>query len=72
MDYSLILISSICFLPLYSSGIIGLHHYSYFIGDNEIIEEKTQNILHVVVSIDAKKIVSDVLLFAVSVGTKQG
>jgi hypothetical protein len=59
------------FLPLYSSGIIGLHHYSYFIGDNQIVEEKTQNFLHVVVSIDVKKIVSDVLDFAIAVGMKR-
>lgn len=57
-------------LPLHYQGIIGLHHYSYFIGDNEIKEEKTQNFIHVVVSIDAKKIVSDILDFAVSVGIK--
>ena len=57
-------------LPLHYQGIIGLHHYSYFIGDNEIKEEKTLNFIHVVVSIDAKKIVSDILDFAVSVGIK--
>ena len=55
-------------MPCTVSGIIGLHHFSYYIGDNVIKEEMTGSRPHVVVSLDSGKLVSDVHRYAVEIG----
>ena len=45
-----------------------MHHYSYYIGDSEIRNERTGRLDHVVVPINAVQLVKDVYDFALAVG----
>jgi Glycosyltransferase 61 len=52
------------------SGILGLHHYSYYVGDQPIKKTITGLFHHRVVMLDAVRLVNDTFLYAKSLGLR--
>ena len=50
------------------SGIIGLHHYSYYVGNYPIAKSITDLTVHNVVDLDAHRLVADTRAYAIEVG----
>ena len=50
------------------SGIIGLHHYSYYVGNYPIAKTITSLTVHNVVDLDAHRLVTDTRAYAIEVG----